>query len=104
MDSSAHAISEKAITDFNILSITIPEILQLESIHHIDILKMDIEGAEKEIFETNASWLNKVNILIIELHDHYKQGCSKACFKTISEFDFSLHIQGELLIFKNNSI
>ncbi len=33
------------------------------------IVKMDIEGAEREVFSMNTSWLGRVDILIIELHD-----------------------------------
>jgi hypothetical protein len=42
-----------------------------------DVVKMDIEGAEKEVFET-GDWLKKVRCLMIELHDRYRPGCSEA--------------------------
>lgn len=36
----------------------------------VDFLKIDIEGAEKEIFETDVqSWLPKVKIIAVEIHD-----------------------------------
>jgi FkbM family methyltransferase len=34
------------------------------------IVKIDIEGAEQEVFSKNTSWLRLVDLLIIELHDH----------------------------------
>jgi len=35
----------------------------------IDILKMDIEGAEADVLGKSADiWLNRVDLLIIELH------------------------------------
>ena len=69
------------------------------NIPYIDILKMDIEGAEKEIFEFGyANWIPKVKVMIVELHDRYKEGCSKAFFKTMGEYEFSSRIRGENII------
>ena len=67
---------------------------------HIDILKLDVEGAEKEIFSSNyEDWLPKTKVLIIELHDRMRKGCSKVVFSAISEYNFSLDISGENLVF-----
>jgi FkbM family methyltransferase len=38
------------------------------------IVKIDIEGAEREVFSKNTSWLRMVDLLIIELHDHLFPG------------------------------
>ena len=43
----------------------------------IDLLKMDIEGAELEAFE-NCDWMAGVQVIVIELHDHIKPGCRAA--------------------------
>lgn len=48
---------------------TIPALLELYGIARIDILKMDIEGAEEAIFSANPEkWLGRVGMLIIEIH------------------------------------
>ena len=47
-------------------------------IEFIDILKLDIEGAELEVFETSESWIGKVGMLAVETHDRFRPGCSKA--------------------------
>lgn len=44
---------------------------------NVDLAKIDIEGAEKEVFE-DAGWLAQVRCLMIELHDRFRPGCSKA--------------------------
>ncbi len=47
----------------------VPSLLKQFSIPKIDILKMDIEGAEKHIFMKNhEQWINRIRLLIIELH------------------------------------
>jgi FkbM family methyltransferase len=35
----------------------------------IDLVKMDIEGSEKEVLEENLSWLQGCSTVVVELHD-----------------------------------
>ena len=52
--------------------------LMLEtSIQEIDLLKVDIEGSEKEVFES-CDWITKVRAMVIELHDRFRPGCAAA--------------------------
>lgn len=81
---------------------TIDDIMKLFSMDRIDILKIDIEGSEKEVFEgTYQNWLPHVKCLIIELHDDMRPGSSKAVFAAISKFNFKLELRGENLFFFN---
>lgn len=74
-------------------TITIPEIIQ--RFGPIDILKIDIEGAEKHLFDESANdWLKSVNVIMIELHDRYVPGCSRRFFKSIDEFPLE-DVKGE---------
>ena len=69
---------------------------------HIDIIKIDIEGSEKEVFAIHTDlWLPKTKTLIIELHDRIVPGCSKTVFKQISKYDFSMEIMGQNLLLNN---
>ena len=68
----------------------------------VDLLKLDVEGSEKEIFSRNyEQWLPKVRVLVVEMHDRMKKGCSKAVFSTINQFDFSFEVAGENVVFTN---
>jgi FkbM family methyltransferase len=58
-------------------AITLPTLMRETGIDEIDILKIDVEGAEREIFST-CNWMEKVKLLAIELHDRYFPGCSDA--------------------------
>ena len=40
----------------------------MHGMERIGLLKMDIEGAEEEIFAGDFSWLDKVDIVLVELH------------------------------------
>jgi len=54
---------------FEIDCTTILSLIERYSIPRIDILKMDIEGAEEAIFNSKPeTWLNRVDMLIIEIH------------------------------------
>ena len=86
-------------------TITIQDIITKYNLEVIDLLKIDIEGFEKELFETDSeSWLPLTRCLIIELHDRMKEGCSKSFFSAISKHNFSFSQRGENLIFINNKI
>lgn len=88
-----------------IKAFTIKDIMQMLNSQHIDILKIDIEGAEKEIFENNyESWLPYTKIILVETHDRYRAGTSKAVFEAINKYNFSLSILGENLVFTNNNL
>lgn len=69
---------------------------------HIDLLKIDIEGAELEVFSHDCdSWMDRVNVLVIELHDFCRPGCSEAFFRALQHFpQYTSHLLGENLIIK----
>jgi FkbM family methyltransferase len=84
-------------------AISVSDLMREHTLDSIDILKMDIEGSEKEVFSENYEpWLSKTKCIVVELHDRMKKGCSKAVFTALSKYDFSLSIQGENLVFINN--
>jgi FkbM family methyltransferase len=57
-----------AAADGTLEIMTIPEILALSPSGRIDILKIDIEGAEVELFRGPCDWLHSVGCISIELH------------------------------------
>ncbi len=84
-----------ATTD-RINSITLNELLLEYNINQIDVLKIDIEGAEKELFEDNyLNWLSVTKVIIIELHDHIKLGCYYNFFKALKNFKYQMRRNNE---------
>ncbi len=61
-----------------VTAMTIDALMERFSLSVIDILKVDIEGAEREVFESADPWMSRVNGVMIELHDHLKPGCTNA--------------------------
>jgi FkbM family methyltransferase len=80
-------------------AISVSEILKRSNRTEIDILKIDIEGSELELFSSNyEDWLPNTKVIMIELHDAYRKGCSKAFFNAILKYDFSIFQSGENII------
>jgi FkbM family methyltransferase len=78
--------------------ITINEIIKNNLINKVSILKIDIEGAERFIFNNNSdlSFLEITEIIAIEIHDEYE--VRSQIYKILSNFGFILLESGELTI------
>ncbi len=71
----------------------------------IDILKLDVEGSEKFIFEQNyEKWLPNTRCIIIELHDEMVENCSKMVQKTIAKYNFYQYEKEENIVFINMNL
>jgi FkbM family methyltransferase len=66
-------------------ALTLPTLMRDIGIETVDILKIDVEGAEREIFST-CTWMDKVRVLAIELHDRDVPGCSDAVNSVTGDF------------------
>ena len=97
----SHCVGLKSEFSELVQTITVLEIIDKFKLTSIDILKMDIEGAEKEIFSKDVdTWLPMVKCLIIELHDRFVSGCSMSLFNALTNYDYSMSTRGELVIIK----
>jgi FkbM family methyltransferase len=77
-------------------SITMDTVMRETGIESIDLLKVDIEGAEIEVFES-CPWIKNVRLIAIELHDRVRPGCSSAIRNAFR--DLQCHSQGEVTFF-----
>jgi len=71
-------VHEPGATDGTVRAVTIPQLLSHAGAETIDLLKVDIEGSELELFSGDVEWLERVDVLAIELHDHFRPGCREA--------------------------
>jgi FkbM family methyltransferase len=81
--------SENLPGDFchTVVAITLDKIMKDFNLDKIDILKIDIEGAEREVFSNTSSWIEKVDSIIIELHERMKAGCNRSFYCGSNGFD-----------------
>lgn len=85
--------------NLNLEGITIQELMEKNNMPTIDILKIDIEGAEYNLFSNNPhSWLSITKCLIIELHDLLSPGTSQIFFREMSNYKWNTFIKGENIV------
>ena len=68
-------------------AVTLDKLISEYHFSHIDILKVDIEGAEKEVFSDTSLWIDRVESIIIELHERMKAGCNRSFYCGTPNFD-----------------
>jgi FkbM family methyltransferase len=59
-------------------AITIDVLLDQFGKSGIDLLKLDIEGSEREILKSSRSWIDRTSVIFAELHDRFLPGCEAA--------------------------
>ena len=77
--------------------ITIPNLLAQSVTGMIDILKLDIEGAEERLFSDGyTDWIDKVRTIIIEIHN---PACEQAVLQATNGRCFAISKQQEKFVF-----
>lgn len=96
-DWSVRTTDEKTLSGVSVESITISQILKLSGHRVIDFLKIDIEGAEKELFKdkNTSDFLNRTKFISIEIHDEFDM--SSKIFEILESYNFRLIECGELI-------
>jgi FkbM family methyltransferase len=82
-------------------AVSVGDLLLRHKLPQIDLLKIDVEGSEKAIFQSpeTAIWLESVDMILIETHDRYEEGCSYTVAQAVASlFDFCGH-RGEYLLY-----
>lgn len=70
-------------------AMTVDRFMAKFGITAIDLLKVDIEGAEKELFEPDAAWISRVGVIAVELHDSLRPGLSASVQAAVKPFTMS---------------
>jgi FkbM family methyltransferase len=71
-------------------TLTVDDLCKETGIDKIDVLKMDIEGAEKLILAGQPAWLRKVDVLLAELHGWHQD----QMVRDIENAGLHVHLQG----------
>ena len=67
----------------------------------IDLLKIDIEGAELDVFSENYErWIGAFNYMIVEVHDELRAGCSRAVMTAVGGDDAKYFLRGNNYFFE----
>lgn len=78
----------------DVAAVTIPDLMKGFGLTSIDILKIDIEGSERQLFQDGATdWLGHVRNLVVELHDE----ASRQIFsEAMSTYEYRQNVAGQL--------
>lgn len=83
---------------------SLDSIMSNYKLDHIDLVKIDIEGAEEEVLLQNNQWVDNITYMAVEIHESFKPGLYD---KIVQKYDsdFIIYPHGEYTIFKkiNNS-
>ena len=69
----------------NIAALSVLDVIERHALDTIDLLKIDIEGSEADVFGHPGSreWLPRVRALLIETHDDFRPGSADAVRRAV---------------------
>jgi FkbM family methyltransferase len=67
--------------------LSVADVIKEFKLDRVDVLKLDVEGAEKAILENSNDWIESVAVIYAELHERLVPGTSKAFFRATEGFE-----------------
>ena len=99
LNPSAYHIRSLETGEEGVPAISMTTLLERFDLQKVDVLKLDIEGAEKELFEAaDLSWMDRVHTFAVELHDRIRPGCGHAFFSATSRAKRNYDVHEYLVI------
>ncbi|MCE9608910.1 MAG: FkbM family methyltransferase [Chthoniobacter sp.] len=94
----ASSVTAESQQGIKVRALSIPSLMKQRGWSQIDILKLDIEGAEYDLFKTNTQWLNSVQSLVFEVPDSERPGTLQLIFERLRESAWTGVAIGECLV------
>lgn len=94
----ASTVSAASPDGIKVRAFSIPTLMKRRGWTSIDILKLDIEGAEYDLFKNNTEWLVAVKSLIFEVPDSDRPGTLQLIFERLKDSAWSGVACGECLV------
>jgi FkbM family methyltransferase len=97
----AFQVVETNANDSGVFSGTsIAQIMSEFGLSKLDLLKLDIEGSEYDLFKSGyETWIDKVQHIVVEVHDWARPGASRSVFGTIARYPFVTSVLNGMLMF-----
>lgn len=71
--------------------VNVESIIERFGIRQVDLLKMDIEGSEVEVFQSSQGWIGEVNAIVAEMHDRFRPGAMRSFMNATNGFVTEVH-------------
>jgi FkbM family methyltransferase len=91
----AEAGAEGRATGQTVRRVTLDEVMREHGLERIDLLKVDVEGAEARIFARPGTWADVTGMLAVELHERFRPGCREAFDALVSKWSRVEHLGKE---------
>lgn len=99
VDKYAFSLRVSEESEESVPGYTVTRLMKEYGLARIDILKMDIEGAEFSVFMNQpGEWLPAVRMVIAEVHEHLHPGVRELITEKLGDAGFSIYWRGENLI------
>jgi FkbM family methyltransferase len=101
LNTNPNAFQVEEAPDGDISATSLNDIIVKYGLLDIDLLKIDVEGSEKTIFQHPGAttWLEKVRTILVETHERFEIGSSQAVAEAVSGlFDHHGH-RGEYSLY-----
>lgn len=92
-DGDSHE-AQDLLTKEQVDALTVDDLFREYAIDRIDLLKLDIEGSEAEVFASSSGWIDRVDAICLELHDRFRPGSTRAFFTAVCDLAIEVW-QGE---------
>lgn len=97
-------LEENEMADDVINAITITGIMNQYDLQELDLVKLDIEGSERFVFEKNyEEWLSKTKEVIVEIHPYLHPHCEATVLNALNK-EFMKSSSGEYFCFTRKKI
>jgi FkbM family methyltransferase len=95
--SASFRMEEAGADGPGIRGFSMPELIELAGPGHLLAAKIDIEGAEAEVFRGDCEWMRRVPFIAVELHDWLLcgQGTSRSLWARLAEHPFDVIPHGD---------
>jgi FkbM family methyltransferase len=81
--------------------ISVPDLLAEASEGRVDLLKIDIEGSERELFSAGIdAWIDRVDMILVEIHENVRPGARQAVEAAMQDRGFVQWTHGEFDVFE----
>lgn len=94
----SYRISPESTEGAVLPGLTVQQVLDRMGWDRCEILKLDIEGAEREVLRHSSTWIDRVDCILVETHDRYRPGCTAAVESAAESFPYRAKI-GEKYLF-----
>lgn len=96
-----HALRRGDAEGMTVPARTLSSLMDEYGLSRIDLLKVDIEGSEREMFQNPSAWIGHVETIVLEEHERRFPGCGSSFFRAVSEFGY-VGRRGNILVATRN--